>query len=127
MTTVLRTSGLELGNSIMDVSGSAESFPCRAWVTFNGTNNTIYADENVSTISDNGNSIWTVNFSTALPSANYCTSAICNQANTNWFYEVMLNGSSLVQTSSGTQIIVRRDGDQAVTEVSLISVVCTMN
>lgn len=127
MASILRTSGMQLGSSIMDVSGSAESFPTRAWVTFNGTNNTIYADENVSTISDNGSAIWTVNFSTALPSANYCTSAICNQSNTNWFYEVMLNGSSLTQTANGTQIIVRRDGDQVVTEVSLISVICTMN
>ena len=45
---------------------------CRAWVNFNGTGTVaIRASYNVSSITDNGTGVYTVNFTTALPDANY--------------------------------------------------------
>jgi hypothetical protein len=45
---------------------------CRAWVNFNGTGTVaIRASFNVSSITDNGTGDYTVNFTNALPDANY--------------------------------------------------------
>jgi hypothetical protein len=45
---------------------------CRAWVNFNGTGTVaIRASGNVSSITDNGTGDYTVNFTTAMPDANY--------------------------------------------------------
>ena len=46
---------------------------CRAWVNFNGTGTVaIRASFNVSSITDNGTGDYTVNFTNAMPDANYC-------------------------------------------------------
>lgn len=51
---------------------SSNSNTCRAWVNFNGTSTVaIRADFNVSSITDNGTGDYTVNFSVAMPDANY--------------------------------------------------------
>lgn len=51
---------------------SAVAYGCRAWVNFNGTGTVaIRASGNVSSITDNGTGSFTVNFTTALPNANY--------------------------------------------------------
>ena len=45
---------------------------CRAWVNFNGTGTVaIRASFNVSSITDNGTGDYTINFTNALPDANY--------------------------------------------------------
>jgi hypothetical protein len=47
-------------------------FKCRAWVNFDGTGTpTIRASGNVSSITDNATGNYTVNFTTAMPDANY--------------------------------------------------------
>lgn len=49
-----------------------ENYKCRAWVNFNGTGTVaIRASGNVSSITDNGTGDYTVNFTTAMPDANY--------------------------------------------------------
>jgi len=54
----------------------ATAFGCRAWVNFNGTGTVaIRASGNVSSITDNGTGNYTVNFTTAMPDANYCGTA----------------------------------------------------
>lgn len=61
------------------VSGTAPIYPCRAWVNFNGTGTVaIRASGNVSSITDNGTGNYTVNFTTAMPDANYSWSAAGN-------------------------------------------------
>ena len=62
-----------LGSSVLATpSGSAPSYTCRAWVNFNGTGTVaIRASGNVSSITDNGDGDYTVNFTTAMPDANY--------------------------------------------------------
>jgi hypothetical protein len=59
------------------VSGTAPIYPCRAWVNFNGTGTVaIRASGNVTSITDNGNGNYAVNFTTAMPDANYAVVAI---------------------------------------------------
>jgi hypothetical protein len=56
----------------LNASGSAPIYACRAWVNFNGTGTVaIRASGNVSSITDNGVGLYTVNFTTAMPDANY--------------------------------------------------------
>ena len=58
--------------SLAEPSGSAPLYMCRAWVNFNGTGTiAIRASGNVSSITDGGVGIYTVNFTTAMPDANY--------------------------------------------------------
>lgn len=55
-------------------TGSAPVYACRAWVNFNGVGTvTIRASGNVSSITDNGVGLYTVNFTTALQDVNYAT------------------------------------------------------
>jgi hypothetical protein len=55
---------------------AARAYGCRAWVNFDGTTNTagfctIRASGNVTSVADNGTGDYTVNFTTAMPDANY--------------------------------------------------------
>lgn len=51
---------------------AAAAYGCRAWVNFNGTGTVaISASGNVTSITDGGTGIFTVNFTTPLPDANY--------------------------------------------------------
>jgi len=49
----------------------ATAYGCRAWVQYNGTNGTVNGSGNVSSVTDNGTGDFTVNFTTAMPDANY--------------------------------------------------------
>ena len=69
----------KLDKTAITVSGSAPMYACRAWVNFNGTGTpTIRASGNVSSITDNGVGDYTINFTTAMPDANYSFSGFCN-------------------------------------------------
>lgn len=58
--------------SELNATGSAPIYACRAWVNFNGTGTVaIRASGNVTSITDNGVGKYTVNFTTAMPDANY--------------------------------------------------------
>ena len=59
---------------------SATAYGCRAWVNFAGSTGTIRASGNVSSVTRNGTGDYTVNFTTAMPDANY--SANCSSAYT---------------------------------------------
>ena len=51
---------------------AAVAYGCRAWVNFNGTGTVaIRASGNVTSITDNGTGVFTLNFTTAMPDANY--------------------------------------------------------
>lgn len=63
-------STLKVG-TIQNASG-VEVYTAKAWVNFNGTGTVaIRASGNVSSITDNGTGDYTVNFTTAMPDANY--------------------------------------------------------
>ena len=60
--------------NVLNASGTAPIYACRAWVNFNGIGTVaIRASGNVSSITDNGGGDYTVNFATAMPDANYAT------------------------------------------------------
>ena len=75
------TSTLEIMNGVAltpplieDVNGVQIGTFCRAWVNFNGTGTVaIRASFNVTSITDGGVGIYTVNITNALPDANYAT------------------------------------------------------
>jgi len=62
----------------LNASGPAPIYAARAWVNFNGTGTVaIRASGNVSSITDNGVGDYTVNFTTAMPDANYSIVGSC--------------------------------------------------
>lgn len=106
------TGGNASGSWGIDVTGSAKKladspgnpphYACRAWVNFNGTGTVAIRESgNVSSITDNGTGDYTVNFTTAMPDANYSVIASCqiyssggHQVSDNIFMTIY-NGSSL--------------------------------
>jgi hypothetical protein len=102
-----------------NASGSAPVYACRAWVNFDGTGTpAIREDGNVSSITDNGTGDYTVNFTTAMPDADYCMSAsansgannvaVVNQLGTTSFAEVGAN-----RTTTSIRLIVRSETSSA--------------
>jgi hypothetical protein len=86
--------------TIQDSAGTEVGTFCRAWVNFNGTGTVaIRASFNVSSITDNGVGNYTINFTNAMPDANYATGALIGN---------FASGSRTVQqianTSSGVQL-----------------------
>lgn len=70
--------------SLTTASGAAPSYSARAWVNFNGTGTVaIRAAGNVSSITDNGDGDYTLNFTTALPDANYAPTFMLGRDTTN--------------------------------------------
>jgi hypothetical protein len=57
------------------------NYSCRAWVNFNGTGTVaIRASGNVTDITDHSAGNYTVNFTTAMPDANYCVTGTASRA-----------------------------------------------
>jgi len=70
----------------------------KAWVNFNGTGTVaIRRGYNVSSITDNGTGDYTVNFTTAMPDANYCAAGFSARAST------ALNSRVLTYTDGDTK------------------------
>lgn len=89
---------------------AATAYGCRAWVNFNGTGTVaIRASGNVSSITDNGTGDYTVNFTTAMPDANY----------------VFGFGGYLSNGSSTNAIVVR--GDSTATASTFRAKITTVN
>lgn len=76
---VAGTTTLTLPATTGTVLNDATVGVCRAWVNFNGTGTVaIRASFNVTNITDNGVGDYTVNFTTAMPDANYSSVASCS-------------------------------------------------
>ena len=57
---------------VATVTGTAPIYMCRAWVNYDGQNSaSIRGSGNISSITVNATSDWTLNFTTAMPDANY--------------------------------------------------------
>jgi hypothetical protein len=69
---------------ITTTTGSAPYYGARAWVNFDGTgangSKTIRASANVSSVVKNSTGDYTINFTTAMPDANYCATGSAQQA-----------------------------------------------
>jgi hypothetical protein len=85
----------------------ATAYGCRAWVNFNGTGTVaIRASGNVTSITDNGTGDYTVNFTTAMPDANYSFGAVCSSTAGAAGYVVRIaNGAHVTSGSLRIQIV----------------------
>ena len=93
--------------NVLNATGTAPLYACRAWVNFNGTGVVaIRASGNVSSITDNGTGDYTVNFTTAMPDADYSAVATTEyltggQGACARNYAVSSVGVTAVNTSTG--------------------------
>jgi hypothetical protein len=100
----------------------------KAWVNFNGTGTVAIRDSfNVSSITDNGTGDYTVNFTTAMPNANYALAGT-----TVWFSgsegNIVLYNSNTTVTTSAMRIITGvpgTAGGTALTPADMANVFCT--
>jgi len=103
------------------IQGSA-----KAWVNFNGTGTVaIRASYNVSSITDNGTGDYTVNFTNALPNANYAVSASAARDNTTDPMICGPKGNASTYSTSAVRIVTFSDsgtiGDSPIVGVSVFS------
>lgn len=74
---------------------------CRAWVNFNGTGTVaIRADFNVTSITDNGTGDYTVNFTTAMPDANYAWAGSSQSSSAQTVRAIFTNTSTTPTTTA---------------------------
>jgi len=80
------------------------AYLCRAWVNFNGTGTVaIRASGNVSSITDNGAGDYTVNFTTAMPDANYGVAVTGSDA-TSGAKVAFVKDSAVAPTTSAVRV-----------------------
>ena len=70
---LIQGAGAQAATAIaLNAGGTAPMYACRAWVNFNGTGTVaINSSGNVSSITDNNTGDYTINFTNAMPDANY--------------------------------------------------------
>jgi hypothetical protein len=92
------------------VSGTAPLYMARAWVNFNGTGTVaIRASGNVSSITDSGVGVYTVNLTSAISDANYAVHGMASLGTRYAFVAL----SSVTQTTSAVPIVVFADDGSA--------------
>jgi hypothetical protein len=97
---------------IATVSGTAPIYMCRAWVNFNGTGTVaIRASGNVTDITDHSTGNYTVNFTTAMPDANYCVTGTASRATL--VAPRIVAGSTTVPAAGSVRIQSADDGGTA--------------
>lgn len=84
----------------LNATGAAPIYACRAWVILNGQTNAIIGSGNVSSITDGGSGIYTVNFTTALPDANYVCSACSDGLTGDTGVSITIKNRGTAQTAS---------------------------
>ena len=68
----------------LNASGNPGVYAARAWVNFNGTGTvSIRSSGNVSSLTDNGTGLTNINFTVAMPDANYSAAISANVNNSN--------------------------------------------
>lgn len=115
---------LTLGSSTLATpTGSAPSYLCRAWVNFNGTGTVaIRASGNVSSITDNGTGDYTLNFTTALPDANYAVAGTAGVGGTTAFNSVIVGNGTASMATGSCRINTRNISGASVNDVDQIQV-----
>lgn len=93
-----------------DGNGTQVGTLCRAWVNFNGTTSpgTIRASFNVGSVTKNGTGDYTINFTTAMPDANYAAASYAhnNSDGSAWIRFVSGPANSVPKTASAFRITV---------------------
>jgi len=108
------------------VSGTAPLYMARAWVNFNGTGTVaIRASGNVSSITDNGTGDYTVNFTTAMPDANYSVNTASGASSLRRIinnYGVDGAGTAVPPTTSTIRVICFDESIPGTVDVASVSV-----
>ena len=106
--------GTIVADTIQDGAGNSTSMDnaiygsAKAWVNFNGTGTVaIRTSYNVSSITRNGTGDYTVNFTTAMPNANYVVSGSANDTGATSSYTWIATGSGASGNISRTTTAVR--------------------
>jgi hypothetical protein len=114
----------------LNASGSAPIYAARAWVNFNGTGVVaIRASGNVSSITDNSAGKYTVNFTTAMPNANYTVAGltVCGTVNNISNGTLVLVGESStgpsIKTTTAVQVGTGNDNTGGFADNADISIV----
>lgn len=109
--------------------GNPPVYGCRAWVNFNGTGTVaIRASGNVSSITDNGTGDYTVNFTTAMPDANYAVAGITTgRTSTNTAATVTIacaseSADATLMSTTQLRVITGRTESSTLTDKALISI-----
>jgi hypothetical protein len=94
-------------------TGAAPFYAARAWVNFNGTTSpgTIRSSGNVSSVSKNGTGNYTLNFTNAMPDADYVVSSSAGSFNTSngtthtlCIIQSSISGSPSLMTTTQVQL-----------------------
>ena len=81
------------------------NYSCRAWVNFNGTGTVaIRGSGNVSSITDNGTGDYTINFTNAMPDANYSTVGTTGSPSVAHGIFMFVKGTGTATTASNVRI-----------------------
>ena len=100
----------------------ATAYGCRAWVNFNGTGTVaIRASGNVSSITDNNTGDYTVNFTTAMPDANYAVVPFAGTIGSTNVFVPTLSSAASPQIAASVRIVTR-SGASAATDLDMIQV-----
>lgn len=111
-----------------NATGSAPVYACRAWVNFNGVGTvSIRASGNVSSITDNGQGNYTVNFTTAMQDANYVVAsavkpntALYTDTNTHLF-GAMLGVGAPAQTTTQCKVLGKYGSNTELYDIEVVS------
>lgn len=88
----------------------ATAYGCRAWVNFNGTSTVAIRESgNVSSITDNGTGDYTVNFTTAMPDANYSLSGFSSVSSAS-AVTALSGGTGFSQNTTACEVFVKTTG-----------------
>lgn len=108
---------LAAAKTALNASGTAPIYACRTWVNFNGTGTVaIRASGNVSSITDGGVGLYTVNFATAMPDANY--SAVVSSV----LVASGIDAFDQITSTTTTGVVSRHTENNANTDTSMVLV-----
>jgi hypothetical protein len=97
-------------NDELIAPGNPPLYAARAWVNFNGTNGSIRASGNVSSVVRNGVGDYTINFTTAMPDANYAVAGFANYGTSAATAGILTAGNVYAPLAGSVRI---RTGDSA--------------
>jgi hypothetical protein len=122
LTGVTSISSTTADTAVILQDSSSNSNTCRAWVNFNGTSTVaIRADFNVTSITDNGTGDYTVNFSVAMPDANYAQAINAGVSGATLGLDVG-NLAAIAPTTSAFRFCLRNSSSGAAIDTTYASV-----
>lgn len=123
-TLVLKNGVANTPPTIQDSAGTQIGTFCRAWVNYNGAtaSRVIRASFNVSSVTYNGAGDYTVNFTNALPDANYVITGSGGGFTANMFVITPADGTTARTTSACRVTNAYQNGGAALNDTSFLNI-----